>query len=83
MMLLFEIQLLFMRWDSSAFKPLSDSETFNDIVEKVQGKIKGWRAKSLSQANRLVLIKLVTSSIPTYAISTFLLANRICGKLDN
>jgi hypothetical protein len=60
----------------------SKVKAFNDIVEKVQGKIEEWRAKSLSQAFRIVLIKSVATSIPTYAMSSFLLPRDICDKLD-
>jgi hypothetical protein len=55
---------------------------FLDILEKVQGKIKGWRSKTLSQASKSVLIKVVASSISSYAMSSFLLPNDFCHKLD-
>jgi hypothetical protein len=60
----------------------SKSKAFNEIVEKVQKRIEGWRAKSLSQASRTILIKSVAASIPTYAMSTFLLPRGICNNLD-
>jgi hypothetical protein len=43
-----------------------------DILEKVSGKIEGWRAKTLSQAGRTVLFKSVDASIPSYVMSSFL-----------
>jgi hypothetical protein len=48
----------------------------------VKSKVDGWRAKSLSQAGRLVLIKSVAAAIPSYAMSTFLLPKSICSQLD-
>jgi hypothetical protein len=35
----------------------SKSAAFKDILEKVSGKIEGWRAKTLSQVGRTMLIK--------------------------
>jgi hypothetical protein len=55
---------------------------FKDILEKVSGKIEGWRAKTLSQAGRTVLIKAVASSIPSYAMSSFLMPISFSASLD-
>jgi hypothetical protein len=44
--------------------------------------MEGWRAKSLSQAGRLVLIKAVAAAIPSFAMSTFLLPKGFCRKID-
>jgi hypothetical protein len=60
----------------------SKKSVFQNIIEKVKSKVEGWRAKSLSQAGRLVLIKSVAVAIPSYAISTFLLPKSICNQLD-
>jgi hypothetical protein len=55
---------------------------FKDILEKVSGKIEGWRAKTLSQAGRTVLIKSVAASIPSYAMSSFLMPMSFSSSLD-
>jgi hypothetical protein len=60
----------------------SKHSAFLNIIDKVKTKVDGWRAKSLSQAGRLVLIKSVAAAIPSYAMSTFLLPNSICSQLD-
>jgi hypothetical protein len=60
----------------------SKSAAFRDILEKVSGKIEGWRAKTLSQAGRTVLIKSVAATIPSYAMSTFLLPTSFSSELD-
>jgi hypothetical protein len=48
----------------------------------VKSKVDGWKAKTLSQAGRLVLNKSVAAAIPSYAMSTFLLPKKICSQLD-
>ena len=45
-------------------------------------KIEGWGAKTLSHAGRLALIKSVVVALPSYAMSSFLLPNSFCSKLD-
>jgi hypothetical protein len=60
----------------------SKKEAFQPIVDKVMKKITGWKAKTLSQAGRTVLIKATASAIPAYTMSTFLLPDLICNSLD-
>jgi hypothetical protein len=60
----------------------SKKRAFQGIIDKVLGRIEGWKAKSLSQADKLVLIKSVTAALPSYAISSFLLPKSFCFELD-
>jgi hypothetical protein len=60
----------------------SKKVAFQGIMDKVNSKIEGWKAKSLSQAGRLTLIKVVAAAIPSYAMSTFILPANFCQKLD-
>lgn len=60
----------------------SKHASFLDIMDKVQGKIEGWRSKTLSQAGKTILIKVVASTISSYAMSSFLLSDNFCHKLD-
>ena len=60
----------------------SKKRGFQGIIDKVHSRIEGWRAKTLSQASRLVLIKSVAAAIPTYAMSSFLIPNSCCKELD-
>jgi hypothetical protein len=60
----------------------SRKEAFQPLIDKVLSKINGWRAKTLSQAGRTVLIKSTAAAIPTYAMSTFLLPSSLCTTLD-
>jgi hypothetical protein len=55
----------------------SKSAAFSDILDKVQGKIEGWRSKSLSWAGKNILVKVVAS-----AMSSFLLPDGFCRTLD-
>jgi hypothetical protein len=50
-----------------------ERQSFKDVLDKVLSKVEGWRATTLSQAGRAVLIKSVAATIPSYAMSTFLL----------
>jgi hypothetical protein len=60
----------------------SKYDSFVDVLDKVKVKIEGWRSKTLSQAGKSVLIKVVASTIPSYTMSTFLLSDKFCHKLD-
>ena len=60
----------------------SKKVAFQGIMDKVNSKIEGRKAKSLSQVGRLVLIKAVAAIIPSYAMSTFVLPARFYHKLD-
>jgi hypothetical protein len=60
----------------------SKKEVVQPILDKVMGKIEGWRAKTLSQARRTVLIKSTAASIPLYSMSTFILPDSTCNSLD-
>jgi len=53
------------------------SPAFSDILEKVQGKIEGWRSKTLSQVGKTIFGKVVA-----YAMSYFLLLDGLCHALD-
>jgi hypothetical protein len=60
----------------------SKIRAFQSITDKVLGRIEGWRAKTLSQVGRLVLIKSVAAALPSYAMSSFLLPISYCNALD-
>jgi hypothetical protein len=62
----------------------SKTVVFSDILKKKknQGKIKGSRSKTLSQAGKSVLIKVVVSSIPSHAMSFVILPEGLCNQMD-
>jgi hypothetical protein len=55
---------------------------FQGIIDKVLSRIEGWRAKTLFQAGKLVLIKSVVTALPSYAMSSFLLPMSFYNELD-
>jgi hypothetical protein len=59
------------------------SSSFQDLVEKIQNRVAGWKTKLLSQAARTTLISNVAASIPTYTMSSLLLPKSICKKIDS
>ncbi|KAL5581946.1 hypothetical protein UlMin_014388 [Ulmus minor] len=55
---------------------------FNFLVECLDSKLAGWKARLLSKASRLTLIKSVALSLPLYAMHTAKIPKAICDKLD-
>ncbi|XP_057249105.1 uncharacterized protein LOC104906541 [Beta vulgaris subsp. vulgaris] len=66
--------------------PIIDSKvtnnTFGDIQEKVQGQLSKWKANSLSQAGRTVLIQSNLATKANYQMQCFLLPPHIVEDLD-
>ncbi|KAL5543740.1 hypothetical protein UlMin_007524 [Ulmus minor] len=55
---------------------------FNFLVEQLDSKLAGWKARTLSKAKKLILIKSIALAVPTYSMQTVKLPNAICSKLD-
>ena len=55
---------------------------FHYLVEKLQSKLQGWKAKLLSQAGRTTLISSVLQSMPLYTFSCFRVPDTVRDKLD-
>ena len=51
-------------------------------MERVISKISGWKAKFLSFAGRIVLIKSVMAAIPNHVMQGVALSNHLLEKLD-
>lgn len=56
-------------------------ETFGYIKERLSKKLEGWQGKILSGAGKDLLIRVVAQSLPSYAMSCFLLTKMFCDSL--
>lgn len=62
--------------------PKSKISAFNDLVSKIKSKLSSWKAKTISQVGKTILITAVASALPSYSMSTFLIPKSICSKID-
>ncbi|XP_057529851.1 uncharacterized protein LOC130808392 [Amaranthus tricolor] len=51
------------------------------MIEKIQNKLASWKAKILSRAGRLTMIKSVINSLPVYYMSMFKMPKSIASKI--
>lgn len=56
---------------------------FQLLVDRLNSKLQGWKAKLLSQASRTTLISFVLQSVPFYVFSCFRVPETICNKMDS
>lgn len=61
----------------------SKRKLLNFIQEKLQSRLHGWFAKSLSQGGKEVLLKSIALALPVYAMSCFQLPQDLCKKLTS
>lgn len=57
-------------------------QSFHPLIQRVRGKLAGWKGKFLNMAGRTVLIKSVLSSIPYYQMQTLLIPKGILHELE-
>lgn len=55
---------------------------YSFIVTKVQRKLSGWKAKTLSQAGRVQLAQSCIMSLPSYVMHTALIPASICEEIE-
>lgn len=68
-------------WNSLVFRK-QKSEEFYNLKERIYIRLEGWQSQLLSRAGKVVLIKNVIQSIPTYSMATFQIPKQICDCLD-
>ncbi|CAN1810688.1 Putative ribonuclease H protein At1g65750 [Linum perenne] len=56
--------------------------TYQPIIDKLDNKLSGWKAKSLSLAGRVTLAKSALSAIPAYVMQTTVLPATTCEAID-
>ena len=57
-------------------------QDWHPVIEKVETRLAGWRARLLSRGGRLVLLKAVLAAIPTYFMSIFRMPARVRRQLE-
>jgi hypothetical protein len=55
---------------------------WNDVIEKMERRLAGWKRMYLSKGARLTLINSTLSNIPTYYLSLFPIPMRVANRLD-
>ena len=58
------------------------TNSYQYLVDNIHKRTEGWQTKYLSMASRATLIKASITSIPTYAMQTTLLPQKICHHID-
>ena len=58
------------------------SNDFNHILDRLNAKLTGWKAKYLSLVGRRILAKYVLESIPTHLMQCTYIPIRVCNKID-
>ena len=61
----------------------SKRDLLSFIREKLQARLHGWFAKSLSLGGREVLLKSIAMSLPVYAMSIFKLPKDVCTRITS
>ncbi|KAL0355303.1 UNVERIFIED_CONTAM: LINE-1 retrotransposable element O protein [Sesamum radiatum] len=51
-------------------KPESRAQAFSDLTEKMSNRMASWKARNLSRAGKMVLIKNVAQALPVYQMSS-------------
>lgn len=61
----------------------SKKEILNFIQENLQGRLRGWYARSLSQGDKEILLKSIGLALPVYTMSVFKLPKDVCAKFTS
>lgn len=58
-------------------------DLFSHIVDRIRQKAVNWSSKFLSQAGKMILLKAVLASMPTYTMSCFKLPAGLCKRIQS
>ncbi|CAA7045734.1 unnamed protein product [Microthlaspi erraticum] len=58
-------------------------DLFNAVVDRIRQRAISWSSKQLSCAGKLVMLKSVLSSMPTYSMSCFKLPVKLCQRIQS
>jgi len=59
-----------------------DSNIWNNVIEKMEARLAGWKKVCLSRGGRLTLINSTLSSLPTYFLSLFPIPVGVANRLE-
>jgi len=59
------------------------SDCFRHLIDRVSGRINGWKEKLLSLGGKEILIKSIAQAIPVYAMMVFKIPKNICKGITN
>jgi hypothetical protein len=62
--------------------PNNDSHILDDILEKMERRLAGWKRPLLSKGGRVTLIKSTLANIPTYYISLFKIPVKVANRIE-
>ncbi|XP_043719471.1 uncharacterized protein LOC122667252 [Telopea speciosissima] len=68
---------------TNLFHGKSKSRELETLISRMQGKLASWKTKSLSFAERGVLIKSVLASSPAFLMQCFRFPAQVCRKIDS
>ena len=68
--------------ETPIFTTRRTASSYQYLVENIRKRIEEWQTKYLSMASRATFIKASITSIPTYAMQTTLLPQKICHHID-
>ena len=59
------------------------SDCFRHLIDRVNGRINGWKEKLLSLGGKEILIKSIAQAVPVYAMMVFKIPKKICKRITN
>ncbi|CAN1175298.1 Putative ribonuclease H protein At1g65750 [Linum perenne] len=60
----------------------TSTRTYQGVIDRIEQKLTGWKAKTLSLAGRVTLAQAVLSAIPAYVMQTAVLPVATCEAID-